>query len=115
MSAPIVPADLERSLTEYRRLLEIAFGPRLRPVRLFGSRARGDADPDADADVSVVVEGLTEDERTRVVELAHTAWRNAGGRGPLIAPLPWSEAEREARRAAERRIVLDIEREGIPL
>jgi predicted nucleotidyltransferase len=115
MSAPIVPADLERSLTEYRRLLAIEFGPRLRPVRLFGSRARGDADPDSDADVSVVVQGLTEDERTRVVELALSAWRNAGGRGPLIAPLPWSEAEQEARRAAERRIVLDIEREGIPL
>jgi predicted nucleotidyltransferase len=115
MSAPIVPADLERSLTEYRRLLEIEFGARLRPVRLFGSRARGDADPQSDADVSVVVEGLTEDERTRVVELALTAWRHAGCRGPLLAPLPWSEAEQETRRAAERRIALDIEQESIPL
>jgi predicted nucleotidyltransferase len=110
-----LPADLEKTLTAYRRLLETEFGRRLRSVRLFGSRARGDADVDSDADVSVVVDGLTEAERARVVDLAFDAWRHAGCRGPLISPLPWSEAELEARRRAERRIALDIDREGVLL
>jgi predicted nucleotidyltransferase len=108
-------ADLDTSLEEYRRLLRVEFGPRLLSLRLFGSRARGDADVDADADVAVVIDTLTEAERARVIDLAFDAWRNAGCRGPLIAPLPWSAAERDARRAAERRIALDIDREGIPL
>jgi predicted nucleotidyltransferase len=109
------PLELQRSLDEYRRLLEAAFGPRLKSLRLFGSRARGDADVDSDADVSVIVEGLTDDERSLAIDLAMSAWRNAGCRGPLISPLPWSDAEYAVRRHAERRIALDIDREGIPL
>jgi predicted nucleotidyltransferase len=107
-----LPEDLEKSLCEYRRLLEAEFGPRLRSLRLFGSRARGDAEVDSDADVSVVVAGLTESERSQVVDLAFSAWRNAGARGPLISPLPWSDAEQNRRRNAERRIALDIDRDG---
>ena len=79
------------------------------------SRARGDADVDSDADVSVVVDGLTEAERVRVIDLALCAWRNTGCRGPLISPLTWSDAEQERRRRSERRIALDIDRDGVPL
>jgi hypothetical protein len=70
---------------------------------------------DSDADVSVVIDGLTEEERTRVIDLALSAWREAGSRGPLISPLPWSHAEYSQRRQAERRIVLDIERDGVTI
>jgi hypothetical protein len=112
---PALPADLVRALREYRRLLYLEFGPRLCSIRLFGSRARGDAEVDSDADVSVVIDDLTEAERTRVVELALCAWQAAGGRGPLISPLPWSSAELKDRRKSERRIALDIDREGVPL
>ena len=115
MRTPLVPADVEKSLQEYRRLLEVEFGPRLKSLRLFGSRARGDADADSDADVSIVVHGLTEVERARAIDLALEAWRQAGSLGPLISPLPWSEAEQERRRTLERRIALDIDREGVPL
>jgi uncharacterized protein len=115
MGAPGLPPDLERTLREYRRLLQIEFGSRLLSLRLFGSRARGDADEHSDADVSVVVDRLTEAERTRVVDLALDAWRHAGYRGPLISPLPWSEAEQQMQRTTERRIALDVDREGIAL
>jgi predicted nucleotidyltransferase len=115
MRVPLLPNELQESLQEYRRLLDAEFGPRLRSLRLFGSRARGDADVDSDADVSVVVDGLTEAERGRVVDLAFSAWQNAGARGPLISSLPWSEAERESQRRSERRIALDIDLEGVPL
>ena len=45
------------------------FGPRLKTVVLFGSRARGEASPDSDHDIFVVVEGLPADPlaRTRQV------------------------------------------------
>jgi predicted nucleotidyltransferase len=115
MRAPVQPIELEESLQRYRWHLASAFGARLRSLRLFGSRARGDADVDSDADVSVVIDALTEEERTRVIDLALSAWRDAGCRGPLISPLPWSDVEYNRRLQAERRIVLDIEREGIAI
>jgi len=108
-------ARIDAPLREYRRLLDATFGSRLSSMRLFGSRARGDADEDSDADVLVVVDGLTEAERTTAIDLAFDAWRNTGCAGPLLSPLVWSPAEQEARRRAERRIALDIDREGIPL
>ena len=115
MRAPVLPIELDKSLREYRRLLEAEFGARLQSLRLFGSRARGDADVDSDADVSVIVDKLTDEERAGVIDLALCAWRNAGRRGPLISPLPWSDAEQDMRRKSERRIALDIDREGVPL
>jgi predicted nucleotidyltransferase len=111
----LFPEELQASLEEYRRLLDAEFGVRLQSLRLFGSRARGDADADSDADVLVVVDGLTEAERARAIDLAFGAWRKAGCRGPLISPLPWSRAEQQSRRKAERRIALDIDRQGVPL
>jgi predicted nucleotidyltransferase len=84
-------------------------------LRLFGSQARGDADVDSDADVSVVIIGLTEHDRDEAIDLAYEAWRGTGRAGPLISPLVWSEVEQQRRRQAERRIALDIDREGIPL
>jgi predicted nucleotidyltransferase len=110
-----LPAELQASLRAYRRLLEHEFATRLRSVRLFGSQARGDADVDSDADVSVVVDGLTDDERARAIDLAFEAWRAAGATGPLISALPWSVAERDRRIALEKRVALDIEREGVAI
>jgi hypothetical protein len=65
--------------------------------------------------VCIVVEGLTEGERTEAIDLAFTAWHQTGQRAPLLSPLVWSEAERAARLRAERRIALDIAREGRPV
>ena len=95
----------------YRALLGAEFGARLASVRLFGSRARGDAAEDSDADVCVVIHGLSEAERCRAVELAFEAWRRAGRRGPLPSPLVWSDARIADRLSSERRIALDVLRE----
>lgn len=109
----LVPDDLRRTLQEYRKLLEKAFGVRLATIRLFGSRARGDASSDSDADVAVVIRELTEPERTVAIDLALEARRRS--RGALLSPLVWSDTEEEELIRAERRIALDIRREGIPL
>lgn len=46
-----------------------AFGPRLRTVVLFGSRARGDARPASDYDILLVIEGLPEEPVRRLREV----------------------------------------------
>ncbi|MEK6607271.1 MAG: nucleotidyltransferase domain-containing protein [Myxococcota bacterium] len=102
-------------LDEYRRRLDRRFGGRLTKARLFGSRARGDADPDSDIDVAVVVRDLTEPERTEVIDLALEAWRATGRSGPLVSPLVWSDREFAELLALERRVALDVEREGAPI
>jgi predicted nucleotidyltransferase len=55
-------------MSDLRRGLEKIYGPRLRGVYLFGSRARGDDGPDSDLDVLVVLDKvdhyMTELERT---------------------------------------------------
>ena len=113
MSRPL--QDDLQSLASYKRLLEAAFGPRLRSLQLFGSQARGDADVESDADVLVVIDDLREAERTTAIDLAFRAWQDCGCQGPLISPLVWSSAEREMRRRLERRIALHIDREGVSL
>jgi hypothetical protein len=108
-------AELEPLLVAYREELQQRFGERLLLLRLFGSRARGDASEDSDADVAVVVRSLSEAERDWAVRRATDVWQAHGFRGPMLAPLVWSEAQHQDRLAAERRIALDIAREGIPL
>ena len=49
-------------------LLE-AFGPRLRTVVLFGSRARGDAELTSDHDILLVIEGLPKEPVRRLREV----------------------------------------------
>jgi predicted nucleotidyltransferase len=115
VSAQTIAPDLLSTLEHYRRQLEDRFGDRLVSLRLFGSQAQGDAAEDSDADVAVVIRELTEAERQLAVRWGFDAWQRAGQRGPLPSPLVWSLAERADRIRAERRIALDIEREGIPL
>jgi len=63
----------------------------------------------------VTIAGLTEAERIRAIDLAFEAWADGDRRGPLLSPLVWSESERHEWLAAERRIAIDIDREGIPV
>ena len=60
--------DVSESLSGLRGGLQMIYGPRLRGLYLFGSRARGDETPDSDLDVLVVLDRvdhyMTELERT---------------------------------------------------
>ncbi len=113
--APPLPDDVRALLLAYRGLLQDRFGERLVDVRLFGSRARGDASQDSDVDVAVVVKAISDDEHACAIDLAMDAWRQSGRCGPLLSPLIWDEDDRRARLAAGRRLALDVEREGIPV
>ncbi len=104
--------DERRALTGYVAFLQRRFGNRIRDLRLFGSRARGEGHEESDLDVLVVIDGLTTKERREVWEysgdllLAHEV---------MVGGLATSTADWQQLRDMGRRIVREIERDGIPL
>ncbi len=99
-------------LQELKRSLETFLGDQLVSVILFGSKARGDYHAESDVDVAVIVRGLTRKLKGQILdevaelELEHHV---------PVSLLIFSEEEFNHLKKRERRIALDIEREGVPL
>ena len=87
-------------------------GGELREVRLFGSRARGEGTADSDVDVALVVTSAGRQRRYEIYDLAFDlGLRHRVALAPLVI-----EDERLAElRRRERRLALDLDREGILL
>ena len=102
----------EKILSELKKGLADLLGERMKAVTLFGSRARGDYDHESDIDVAVIVRDLTRELKNRIfekvaeIELEHLT---------PISLLVFSEEEFDRLKRRERRIALDIEREGVRL
>ena len=58
------------ALGQFSTRIREALGPNLRDLRLFGSKARGDARPDSDLDVLVVVAGDRVGAEDRAIDIA---------------------------------------------
>lgn len=99
-------------LRELKESLEAFLGNRLLRMVLFGSIARGDYNEESDMDVAIIIRGLTRKLKRQIldrvveVELKHLM---------PISVLILSEDEFNRLKRRERRIALDIEREGVPL
>lgn len=104
--------ELRPALVELKRRLAVLLG-RARPeILLYGSRARGDYHRDSDVDLAVIVPGLTASMKDRVLEtVAQVEFEHDR---PLSVLVFSAEAFDELW-ARERRIALDIRREGVPV
>ncbi len=100
------------ALGDLKAALNGLLGDRLERFVLFGSRARGDYDPESDVDIAIIVKGLTRDLKKQIIDIV------ADIEVEHITPLSTvvlSKDEFDHLKERERRIALDIEREGIPL
>lgn len=103
---------IKSALSDLKNRLSGLLGDKLELFVLFGSRARGDYDLDSDIDIAVVVRGLNRElrkniyEKTASVELEYLV--------PISCILLSAEEYRKLLKR-ERRLALDIKKEGIPL
>lgn len=99
-------------LQELKESLKELCGDQILKMVLFGSRARGDFDEDSDIDIALIVRGLTPKLKDKILdnvaefELRHDV---------VLSVLILSEEDFNRLKERERRIALDIEREGILL
>lgn len=107
-----LPGRVQEALDRYRAKLVKRFGARLRELRLFGSYARREARPDSDVDILVVIDRLTSGEWRDACGLAYDVLMECG---VYVGGLTCSREEWEDLLARERRIAVDIVREGVPL
>ena len=104
--------DIATVLREIKESVSDIAGPRRVTLVLFGSRARGDWEAGSDVDIAAVVENLTRAEHTRIIDAVCAV--EARHSFPVSFLLFSADHFRELKER-ERRIALDIEREGVPL
>ncbi len=98
-------------LRELKDVLKGFLGDRVRLV-LYGSRARGDYTKESDIDIAIIVQGLTRELKNQIlnivadIEMKHLI---------ALSTLVFSEEDFECLKKRERRIALDIEREGVSI
>lgn len=108
------PPIVQRALARFRAWLVARYGPRLRELVLYGSRARGDAHEESDIDVLVVIDDFDVMERGALFEAAYDAGVD-GDDDISVSPFVVSTAQATDMRARERRIFREIARDGVPL
>ena len=98
-------------LTRFRAALDLAYGPRLERVVLYGSRARGEAAPDSDYDIAVFLRDMPD----RAVELNRLADLGADilyDTGELVHAMPYPAGTYNDPRMP---LMHEIRREGLDL
>ena len=112
MSNGVFRFEENKALMKLKDDLRDSLGDSLVGLILFGSRARGDYDSASDIDIAIIVQGLSRKLKNQIlnnvaeIELRYLV---------PISTLVLSEEDFNHLRKRERRIALDIEREGMPL
>lgn len=100
----------KKALQIFTKRIRGVFGNRLIAMKLFGSAVRGDRWEESDIDILVLIDKLKWREKCRVWDEATSVNIKCD---TLISPLVMTQSEFEELRGRERRIALDIEREGV--
>ena len=103
----LTEADLQIAREFQRRLADIM--PVL-DLRVFGSRARGDAVPDSDMDVFIELVTCTPELRRRISEIA---WEVGFEMDRVISTVVATRGELEHGAMGASPLILNIEREGV--
>jgi predicted nucleotidyltransferase len=103
--------DDRRAAEELKRRL-LAAGVPVLEMRVFGSRARGDARPDSDLDVFLVLGS-----RSREIERAvdRIAWEVGYETGRVIMTFECTRGEMERLPLRAAPLLGDVRREGVPV
>lgn len=110
----ILSPTIRDALERFQAAVRDRFKERVREIVLFGSQARGDAHEESDVDLLVVIDGLTEAERRIVFDMSYDAGA-FGEEFVALSPLPYSTDQAASLRARERRLMLEIARDGVAL
>ena len=110
-------SDVERrTLDCFVRLLEADFGPDLRSVWLFGSRARGEEPgPESDVDVLVVIRGANLDTHFRTARLMDTAAEEEGANPVFFSTSVYDPQLVAQRREIRSFFMQEVDRDKIVL
>lgn len=104
--------EIDRVSKELKIGMESQLGDRLVKIVVFGSRARGDFDAESDTDIAIIVRELSRKLKHQILDnVAEIEMRYLTALSVHIL----SENEFDHLKRRERRIALDIEKEGIPL
>ena len=107
-----LPPNVEGAVADFARELRRRFGDDVLVVSVFGSYVRGEANEDSDVDIFVVLENLDWNRRAEVIDLATDIGMP---RDLLLSPTTFDRATWDLWRSHERALVLDVEREGVPV
>jgi predicted nucleotidyltransferase len=114
-SQPRIDPLTRRALRSFKEILAAKYGPHLRSLYLFGSRARGDHRPDSDIDIAVFLDEAPDPlgEQFDLIERGYDIVLDTG-----VNIQPWVFAQASLSDPAHHRaalLVSTIRREGIPL
>lgn len=114
MPASAQSPQIDRAIALYLEMLRKDYP--IEEVRLFGSRARGDARPESDVDLAVVLRGERGNKWELVQAFADISFNVLMETGVAISSYPlWSGDLDYPKRAINPALIRNIQREGVRL